>query len=67
MLYDKLHSFNLCMNIYSVRIHMYMYMYNVCVYAYRLQKERMAVIEGMLKQREADHQALNERRLEHLW
>ena len=27
----------------------------------------MAVIEGMLKQREADHQALNDRRLEHLW
>ena len=27
----------------------------------------MAVIETMLKQREADHQALNDRRLEHLW
>lgn len=40
--------------------------YNVyCVL--RLQEERMAVIKGMLKQREADHQALNDRRLEHLW
>ena len=25
------------------------------------------MIQGMLKQREADHQALNDKRLEHLW
>ena len=34
---------------------------------YRLQEERLALIEQMLKQRETDHQALNDRRLEHLW
>ena len=33
----------------------------------RLQQERMALLQGILEQREADHQALNERRLEHLW
>jgi hypothetical protein len=32
-----------------------------------LQEERMAVVEAMLRQREADQQALNERRLEQLW
>ena len=34
---------------------------------YRIQDERMAVLKRMLKQREADHQALNDKRLEHLW
>lgn len=42
-------------------------MHVICDYVYRLQEERLAVIEGMLKQREADHQALNDRCLEHLW
>ena len=38
---------------------------SVCVS--RLQEERMALVEEMLQQREAERQALNKRRLEHLW
>ena len=33
----------------------------------RLQNERMQVLKKMLQQREVDHQALNDKRLEHLW
>ncbi|XP_064407633.1 cilia- and flagella-associated protein 91-like [Halichondria panicea] len=32
-----------------------------------LQDERLEVLQSMLKQREVDHQALNDKRLEHLW
>ena len=33
----------------------------------RVQNERMEVLKKVLQQREVDHQALNDRRLEHLW
>ena len=36
-------------------------------YPYRLQRERLAVIEKLLQQRELDHQVLDDKRLEHLW
>ena len=32
-----------------------------------LQKERMELLKQALQQREVDHQALNDKRLEHLW
>ena len=37
------------------------------LFTYRLQDERMEVLKTMLYQREVDHQALNDKRLEHLW
>ena len=32
-----------------------------------LHKERIELLKQLLKQREVDHQALNDKRLEHLW
>ena len=38
-----------------------------CVCVCRLQEEKMAVVEGMLRQRETERQTLSDRRLELLW
>ena len=38
-----------------------------CSVAGRLQDERLEVIKKMLQQREADHAALNDKRMEQLW
>lgn len=39
----------------------------LCILVHRLQEERLEVICQVLKQREVDHQALNDKRLEYLW
>jgi len=38
-----------------------------CYAAGRLQDERLEIIKKLLQQREADHSALNDKKMEQLW
>ncbi len=54
-------------NDYTLHFTVYTYLWLTRTQHYRLQDERLEVLQSMLKQREVDHQALNDKRLEHLW